>query len=95
MDRPRRVYDLFDGPKGPSRESKWYDRRFKRVWQVVAVSVKQAIYLSAHDNWYDGRTGIVAYTGLRSDSPWRRYDGSEVWGTPWKHYQTFSDACEL
>ncbi len=72
MKSPK-VYDLFWTIHGPTCRSQEYSLLNKRITKVAAVSLKQAMYLAAHDVWYNGTTGIVAD---REDEVWRYYDGT-------------------
>jgi hypothetical protein len=90
----RRVYDLYNGTGGVSCNSINYGNPSKAVYQVVAVSIKQAYYLASNLKWYNGSVGIVAYTSCANDG-WKLYNGTFSRGTPWKHYQSFSEKHEL
>ena len=94
----RKIYELYQGPSGPSNMSQWYDRFSKQIWQVAAVSVKQAIYLCAKEVWYDGRenqTGIIAYKVSNNDhnsgKSWTMWDGVADRSSGFKHGQSFKD----
>lgn len=78
-----KVYILNNGPSGPSCQTKYYGRYGKDIWQVVATSVKQAIYLAAHDMWWArGRPGIVSHTYNAAKEPWRHVNGEVKYGVP-------------
>lgn len=62
MSRPLKVYALYDGPDGPSAQSKWYGRYSKNLYHVAAYSIKQAVFVVAHDEWSTGGVGILEYS---------------------------------
>ena len=91
--KTRRIYELYSGPNGPTPRTIEYNSMNKTVWHVAAVSVKQAVFLAAKNIWFDkpGGVGIVAHTHCASDAQWTRHDGTNAWGSPYKHYKTFTD----
>ena len=97
MRKFRRVYDLYQGPQGPTADSKWYDLTNKVIYTVAAYSGRQAVYLAANGVWYDGanRVGLLAYK--HSDDDYRggkcvdRWDGTVAESSGYKHYQVFKD----
>ena len=54
-----KIYTLYDGPRGPSPKSVYYGRFSKTIYHTAAVSIKQAVYLTAKNIWYEGNTGII------------------------------------
>lgn len=78
--KPLKVYTLYDSPNGPSCQSVWYSKYSKKIWHVAAVSIKQAIYLAAHNSWSKGDVGIIEYTSSGSDKMWQHADNTESWG---------------
>ncbi len=81
-----KVYELFWNGARPTCESKYYPVASKRVTQVAAVSLKQAMYLASHDKWYEGiGFGILSDRTNGSDSPTKFWDGKIDWDTRYKH----------
>lgn len=87
-----KIYELYCGPKGPSCESKYYDKTSRQVWQVAAVSVKQAIFLAANGCWYGGRSnGIIAHKSGVGNEKWQIWDSDQLeHDSPYIHGRTFS-----
>lgn len=87
-----KVYELYDGALGPSSQSRNYGYISKRLWHVAAVSIKQAIYLAAHDQWRKGGkgVGILEYSHCASDDPWKHDDGTVSYAVNYRHNQTLS-----
>jgi hypothetical protein len=88
----RKVYELYMSPSGPSHLSKWYSAFTKQMWHVAAYSVKQAIFLCARGEWYQGGTGILAYKVSNNNGKcWRRWDGTDSVWSGYKHGNAFKD----
>ena len=59
--RTKRIYELYDGPKVFSPQSKYYGQYSKNIYRVRAVSLKQAMYLLYQDQYAESNkhVGIV------------------------------------
>ena len=86
---PLRVYQLNNGPTGPSTLSKHYGRYGKMLWLVAAPDAATAVALAKARTWSaDGAAGIVASSGDASEAPWRLWDGRAVRAQPFRHRQS-------
>lgn len=91
--KQRKIYHLYDGPKGVTCRSENYSRYSKRVWVVAATSIKQAYYLAGNNKWYkqdNNFVGILAYSPHGSDAKWDRWDGSSEWSVSYEHSKPFN-----
>ena len=83
-----KVYRLYDGPDGPSVQSKWYARISKTIYHVAAYSARQAILLAARMEWSaGGKAGLLEYSDHTQQ--WFRADGSASWGEAYGHGQRY------
>lgn len=78
MPKHKSLYVLFDDGNKPTTNSQYYGRGSKVMWQVVAYSAKQAVYLAHNRQDYKpGGVGIVAYDCGVAGRKIRYYDGRE------------------
>ena len=83
-----KVYKLYDGPTGPTAQSKHYTLISKNVYHVAAFSVKQAVLLAARREWSTrGRPGLLEYSD--ASQKWYRADGTASWHPTYRNLQPY------